>query len=71
MQSSLVAEYKSLEAASMLLCASFHSCSVPKMGKKNNTLTTHMELSYLRTKNNPEEYHKLTGERMIGNFQSC
>lgn len=28
-QSSLVAENKPLEAASMLLCASFHSCSVP------------------------------------------
>lgn len=29
MQSSFVAEYKPLDADSMLLCASFHSCSVP------------------------------------------
>lgn len=48
MQSSLVAEYKPLEAASMVLCASFHSCSVPKMRKKKNTFTTHMEVQMKR-----------------------
>lgn len=31
MHSSLVAEYKPLEAASMLLCARFHSCSIPNI----------------------------------------
>lgn len=33
-QSSLVAEYNPLEAPSMALCASFHSCSVPSKNNK-------------------------------------
>lgn len=44
MQSSLVAEYKPLEAASMLLCASFHSCSAP------NTRTVWLWIPQYETK---------------------
>jgi len=36
MQSSLVAENSPLAAASILFCASFHSCSAPNYKKQDN-----------------------------------